>query len=117
MVEKYKCAIVQILYIIHFQPKFVADDYRMIIFLCWAQLPRDFKEILRKKENFSPSIMRLQISHQGKLNNIEESFYNFCQCAAKQHLCRQLFSHDENGCRIGRKWGLQTVIHKQSARP
>lgn len=35
------------------------------------------------QNNFSPSIMRPQINHQGKLNNIEKVFYNFCQRTAK----------------------------------
>ena len=59
--------------------------------------------------------MRPQISHQRKLNNIEKSFYNFCQCAARQHLCLEDSSHGGNGRQIERKWSLQTEIHKQSA--
>lgn len=49
MVEKYKCAIVQILYIIHFQPKFVADDYRMIIFSLLSPASEGFQGDFKKK--------------------------------------------------------------------
>lgn len=101
MAEKNKCCIIHICTLRFSRPNLSLTALILISNFNWAS--EELSEILRKKKDFSPSIMRPQISLQRKLNNIEKSFYNFCQCAARQHLCSEISSHGGNGRQIERK--------------